>query len=341
MVTCVVTGFVWITQVLKLIHLVNSGARFADFCIVVTLILPSLLFVVLPFSTAIAAVYIYNRLYEERQLLILKNAGLSNIRLAKPALMIAACMTLFSYYISFDLLPNSYVKLKSNLNNIRNNYASSIIHEKSFSTIAKSLTVYVDKKESDGLLKGIVLFDNRVKGNLVILFASQGKLWMDKGNPFLELKDGSRQAYDENGNITRLYFESSNIELMTKKNPSNAAKSDLNEYHISELFNPDKNIGLPRQNKLIAEGHQRLVWPLYCFILTFLGLAVFLRQPYNKKSSLKAIIAAAASFVVIIYIHFTLQNLISKNSLFITAYYANLVIANITAIWFYRQKKLT
>jgi lipopolysaccharide export system permease protein len=140
--------------------------------------------------------------------------------------------------------------------------------------------------------------------------------------------------------MTKLHFESSILELRTKKKDLKWVKSDLNEYYIGELFSPEEYVSIEKQVRLIAEGHQRLVWPLYTFVLTFLSLAVFLRQPYNKKAGSKPIIIAAIFITIVVCAHFTLQNFISKNTFFLPVYYANLVIANLVGIWFYNQKRI-
>ena len=162
---------------------------------------------------------------------------------------------------------------------------------------------------------------------------------MQNNNPFLELRNGNRQAYDENDNMTKLYFESCVIELISEKSAATSnEKSDFNEYYIGELFTLDNNLPSLKRNKLMAEGHQRLIWPLYNFILTFLGLSVFLRQPYNRRSHAKPIIISVLSLVAVVFLHFTFQNLLSRNLSFVFASYANFFVACLVSMWFYKQK---
>lgn len=343
MIGFIVTCIVWITQILKLLHLIDKGVRLSHFFELVSLVLPALLFIVLPFVTVLAVIYTYNRLSEERQLIILKNSGLNNISLASPALIVAIFVTLFCYYLSAQLMPPSYIKLKSNLSFIKDNYASSIINEKTFNNISKFITIYVNKKLRDGTMEGLVLFDDLNKESPTILFAKRGKFKIFNKKPIFELNDGIRQSYDSNGNLTQLYFDFLSIELVKNKSyeiEKNLYDRDINEYYIEELINPDMRLSESRRIKLIAEGNQRLLWPLYNFILTFLGLSIFLKQPHNKKSHLKEITLTTIAVIMITYLHFTIQNIASKNINIIFFSYANIVLWMLFSIYLYRRKTI-
>jgi lipopolysaccharide export system permease protein len=103
--SAVLTSLVWITQTLRLVHLIDKGIAFKTFLKIVVFLIPSLLFMILPIITVISVIVVYNRLQDERQLLILRSAGLSNFNLAKPALFITLLITIFASYVSAYLRP--------------------------------------------------------------------------------------------------------------------------------------------------------------------------------------------------------------------------------------------
>lgn len=336
-----ITNLVWITQILKFLYLIDKGVKAGHFLNLIILVIPSLLFILLPFATIIAVIYTYIYLSERRQIIILQNLGLTNIQLASPALFVAVIVTMFSYYISTSLLPSSYSKLKSNLNVIKNNYASNIMDEKTFNTVSQDLTIYFDKKLANNIMTGLIIFDNRKADNQAILFAESGKFKIYNGNYVFILKNGIRQLYDDNNNLTNLSFESLIVELVNndaKKLVQDEVNRDINEYYIDELLTPSNKLSKQRQIKLIAEGHQRLIWPIYNFVLVFLTLAVFLKQPYNKKSDLRQIIITALSAIIITYLHFAFQNLATKDLNFVFACYGNIIIAIILSLYLYFRK---
>ncbi|MCC8484007.1 MAG: LptF/LptG family permease, partial [Rickettsia endosymbiont of Labidopullus appendiculatus] len=67
-----VTSLVWITQILKMLYLIDKGIKAQDFLNLIILIIPSLLFILLPFATIVAVIYTYNALSERRQIIILQ-----------------------------------------------------------------------------------------------------------------------------------------------------------------------------------------------------------------------------------------------------------------------------
>lgn len=338
-----VTSLVWITQVLKMLYLIDKGIKAQDFLNLIILVIPSLLFILLPFATVIAIIYTYNALSERRQIIILQNLGLNNIQLASPALIVALVVTLFAYYISTSLLPLSHGKLKSDLIFMRNNYASNILDEKTFNPISKDITVYFDKKLPDGTMKNLIIFDNRKHDNHAILFSRSGVFKIYNNSSSFQLKDGVRQVYDHNGNLNNLLFDILTVELVSnndKKLVKEQYNREINEYYIDELLKPSNILSEQRKIKLIAEGHQRLIWPMYNFVLVFLTLSVFLQQPYNKKSGLRQILITTLSAVIITYLHFLLQNLASKDLNFIFACYANIIIAIILSLYLYFRRTI-
>jgi len=341
LITFVSTGLIWITQILKLLYLIDKGIDISYFCKIILFIVPSLLFVIIPFVTIIGIIFVYDRLSNERQLIILKNVGLSNFKLAKPALVFSLFTTIFAYFISGFLMPYSYGKLKSNLTFIKDNHISKIITAKTFNQISKTITIFVRENSPNGELKGLVLFDNRDAENSVILFARTGILRINNNTPIIYLKEGNRQAYDSNNNLTKLYFDNISIELKNLQvGENNGFNKDINEYYINELLKPASYHTEQKKMKLIAEGHQRILWPLYSFSLTFLSLSIFLSYSYSRKFQIKPILSAASGIIIVTCLHFTSQNLAARNLQFIYLSYSILLCSTIVSIFFYNKKSI-
>lgn len=339
--TFLVTSIVWLTQLFKFLHLIDKGIDIGIFFHITTLLLPSLLFIVLPFVTAITIVYIYNKLSQERELIILRNSGLSNYAIANPALLLSVFVTIFAFYLSVELLPASHKRLKKDLHYVKNNYISKLIAEKTFNKLSKYITCFVNQKSSNNKLNGIILFDNRNVTRPAIIFAKTGTINPYKETLMIELSNGSRQIYDKNGNITILNFDSLIIDLDKedkRDSDSTTFRRNTNEYYIRELLNPHSSFNSNQKAKLIAEGYQRLIWPLYNFILPFIALAILLRQPYSKEPSNKSIFLIAAAIAITIFIHFSILNIAAKNLEIVYYFYIHIVIIISLGIWTYKHK---
>jgi lipopolysaccharide export system permease protein len=320
----VVTGIIWITQILRFLYLIDNGLKLTDFLSIIVYIVPSILFTILPFITLFALIYSYHHLNLGKQLIILKNAGLSNKRLTAPAFWFCSLILIFSYLISGYLMPVTYTKLQGKLTAAKNIFSANLINEKEFTSISKDIALYTAKYSAGGLLQGVILFDNN-NGEQVIIFAKKGKFTLEAGgNLILELQEGSRQSYDTNHNLTKLYFEDLVILLQEKNgdSTSNYRRRNLKEYFIGELLFPKGDLLQKKKNELIAEGHQRIIWPLYIVILSILALSILLNAPYSKKhSDFFSILVAIGLSIIVTYLHFTFYNMSTSNLNFIYCSY--------------------
>ncbi|MGI4776254.1 MAG: LptF/LptG family permease [Janthinobacterium lividum] len=332
----VITGISWITQVFKLLYLIDRGINIVDFIQLTILIFPLLIFIATPFITILAVIYVYNKFIQEKQIVILKNAGLSNLNIAFPALIFSLCITVIIYYISIQVIPNSYKKLKMDLSLAKDNLASSFIKEKTFNKLSKNIDIYIDSKSPNDSLTGVVIFDRRIEEKPILLIAQEGRFKNYGKNLVLELFDGLRQAYDLNGNLVELYFSSFSIQINSAKpsSYSHLVRQDANEYYIKELLQLEHI----SQSRLIAEGHQRIIWPVYNFVFTFLALGILLQYPPNRKSKSVNIIKIALIVVSITSIHFTTLNYAMKDITIIYGCYLIIALTILAGIYLYSRR---
>lgn len=338
--SAVLTSLVWITQTLRLVHFIDKGIGFQSFIKIITLLIPSLLFMILPIITVISIIVVYSRLQEERQLIIFQSAGLSNFHLAKPALYLTILISIFSAYISAYLMPYSYNKLKEETSSFQKGYVTNIIEARTFNQLSATSTIYIDRKHSDGLMDGVIFFDNKIPKNRTIFFAKQGKIITTPDNAKFELIDGIRHSYDKNGKLTKLYFDTLSVSITNDTSEEKSRNKTSFELYLSEMLWPDSSLAIEKQNRLIADGHIRIIWPLFNFAFVFLALSIFLKQPYNRKSHIKQYILTFVPILIASYFHFTLQKIAYKDLNYIFLCYINVFICIILSIWLNTKKSL-
>lgn len=323
---------------MRLLYLLDKGVSLGDFFSVVALIIPSLLFSIMPLITMLASIFVYNRLSEDRQLLILKACGLDDFSLATPALYVAAIFTILNLFISAYLMPVSYNKLKIQLGVMRNSYISSIIEIRKFNQISKDTTLYIEGMDSENNLYGIVLFDNRDPVNRSVIFAKHGLFNMDSGEAFFQLKNGLRQAYDSSDSMTRLYFDDLTVKIENEQlDVTHRNKSSLESF-IGEMLNPDPSWSEDRQVRRKTDGHMRIIWPFFNLAFTFLGISFFLKIRHNRNQNWINLLSSFIPVVIAAFIHFTLQKLAYSNLNIIFLCYANTLACIIISIWNCKRK---
>ncbi len=330
-----ITSLVWLSQVIKIVPLMGQGVRLLDFINITILLLPILLFSILPFAIVLAIGIVYNKFSYEREIIILNNISLSPWKIIKPAIMVAFAVSILGYCISLYLLPISTTKLKNNLKYLKDNYASGFIQEKTFTTLSKNIVIYVNQKLSEKKMKGIIIFDNSNKQKNVIIFATYATVSIKNNGPSIDLIDGMRQDIDqETGNLSKMHFNSLSVSLKNENQchnassdpkcfPKNINKKDLNEFFLNELIYPDNQLAQSRKMKLKAESNQRILWPLMITIIPIVFLSIFMQKPYSRRGNSKIILKAIFTSLIFVIIHFVFYNLASKNSFFGIFCYVN------------------
>ncbi len=310
-----ITGIAWLSQSLKFIDLiVNKGLSLGSFFYLSLLILPSLLWVIIPAATFIAIVYGYHKLYGDSELVIFRAIGIDNHSLMRPALIFCVLTTLMSYSISLYLLPASYREFKDMQIYIRNNYASVLLQEGVFVNPTQGLTVYIREKDPLGVMKGLMVHDNRNKSKSYTITAQEATLENTPKGPMFVLRNGSHQEFNKKtGQFSLLYFDSYNLELELFNNELIQKRwREAPELYLNELFfgdNPKKSERL----KQISEGHYRLTWPLYNFLLCMVALIPFIRGEFSRRGNVKRISRVSVAAIGIMIGGLAVKSITAQN----------------------------
>ena len=327
-VTLVVTSIVWIVQTMNLSKLIDQGIALTAFIKLTFLLLPYFIFIIMPIISVLSVIFLYHKLQEERKLVVLRSAGLSNLQIAKPALYLCVVISIILYYISLHLLPISYSNLKTTIGNFKEKYISHMITEKTFNQLSKYTTLYIDKKRAKTDFSGVLLFDNQSPGKRIIFFAKEGKIkaFGPQGIAF-ELFAGVQHTYDKSGNINKLHFNKINVNIAKPDDSAPPRTKGPFELFIHEMIWPSQVIASQQRNRLIVDGHVRLVWPFCNFAFVFLALSIFLRYPASRKTNFTQYAACLIPIIFLIYTHFSLQKMIYYNIEYLYLLYANIALA--------------
>lgn len=295
-ITVTLTFAVWLTQSLRFFDfIVNRGLPVTTFLSFITLLLPSLLGVVLPIATFTAVLFVYNKLALDSEVVVMRAAGLSQLQIARPALLTALVVTIAVYSINLYLQPVSYRAFKDLQYSLRINFSDVLLQEGEFNTFSDAITVFVRERTADGQLQGILVHDARDPKNPVTLMAENGALVQGATGPRVVMKNGNRQQMDRsNGRLSVLHFDSYTVELALLERRLKNRWREPKERFLDELLFPDEKNAIDQKNynQLLAEGHQRLAGPLYCIAFVLIALATLLSGEFNRRGQTRRIIIA-------------------------------------------------
>ena len=342
-VTFALTGVVWLSHSLRFVDLiVNRGLSIGTFFHFTLLLMPTFLSVILPFALFCAVVYTYHRLTIDSELVVLRAAGLSQIALARPALILAGVVTLVCYSIMLYFMPLGFREFRDRYVVIRGDYTQILLREGTFNKIVKGITVYVRTSQSNGELRGILVHDNRDPNSPVTMMAERGALVRSPDGPRLLLINGNRQEVDANGRSLRLLtFDRNIFDLSNLAGAKGPRWRKPRERYLHELLGPlDSERDITHLAELRAEGHQRLVAPLFSVVFALIGLAATLAGKHSQRGRVPRILLGAGAVVAFQVLALALGDLIVDRPLLTPLLYFSLIVASAAAAFVLARTRL-
>jgi lipopolysaccharide export system permease protein len=326
------TALVWLTQALRFIeYIVNRGVSTLTFLHLTALMVPALLFVVLPMALFVAVIFTYYRMQNDSELVVLKSAGLSRLQLTRPVLVVGLGITLLSFFLSLYVLPVSYRHFKEMQSFLKDNYASLLLQEGVFNTPMDGLTVFVRERDKSGNLFGILVHDNRDTTQPITMMAQRGKLLQTETGPGFLLIQGNRQELQD-GRLSFLKFDRYTIDLSFYAQEVHNRERKPEEFFLPALFALAKQYP-DRRGELLAEAHRRIVWPLFNIAMALFAAGMMLSGSFNRRGQWKRITATAISGIILVALAMTLQTIVTNNPALVPLLYANLVAVMMAAFW--------
>ena len=333
-VTLGLTALIWLTQSLRFVELVvNHGLSIGVFVRLTGLLIPSFIAVILPITTFIVTQFVYQRLAGDRELTVMRAAGISPVALARPALVLASLVVLTVYLLNLWLVPISLTKFRDFQWEIRNRVAAFLLQDGVFTQISSDLTVYVRSRDPDGTLHGILVDDSRDKSAPATILAERGRLIEGPHGPRVLLIDGSREEIDrQTGRLNLLTFKQNELDLSDQTHSGTARVADMSEVSLSALLNPHPNNPTDAP-KWLAEGYKRISSPLTALSYAFIALLSVLTGTFRRQGSFVRPLVAIGAVVCLLAAGLAIDNLAARNSALLPLMWVQAVLPAILCGW--------
>lgn len=332
LITVSLTSIIWLTQALRFIDfIVHRGISFLGFLELTLLLVPSLMLFILPTALLCSVLVVYYRLMMDSELLVLSGAGLSRFQVARPALYVSLGVSMLSYVISLYLLPVSYHEFKNLQSYMRDSYATLLLQEDVFNSPVEGLTVYIRDRNKNGDLHGILVHDSRdEKHPPITMMAEEGRIEdTPQGSRFV-LRKGNRQQID-NGKVSFLDFDQYALDLAFYNGTASNRYQQPEELFINQLLYPDPTND--DAERLIAEGHNRLSWPLFPVALALFTTSVLLTGEFNRRGQWQRIVFVVVVAGLSLTASVGLLSLAVKHSWMIALMYVNPAMLMLYGTW--------
>ncbi|MGL4685415.1 MAG: LPS export ABC transporter permease LptF [Commensalibacter sp.] len=308
-------ALIWLTQSLRFVSLVvDRGLSLGVFLKLTGMLLPSFIAVIMPITTFVVVQFVYQRLSTDRELIVMRAAGVSTFFLARAGMICALIACICCYILNIWIVPLSYHSFRQYEFTIRNKMAAFMLQEGVFTSVSDNLTVYIRSRDRNGILKGILIEDDRQHDNRATIFAERGNLLIINDQPQVLLFNGSREVIDhKTGRLNVLNFERNTIDLSSNKDDKTQYR-DAAEMSLTELLNPNAQEVANRDfGKLEVEAHRRLTSPITAFSFAMIALFSILRGGFSRYGNIFRPLSAILTVIGIISLTLIVQNLSSRN----------------------------
>lgn len=298
-------GAVWLSQSLRFVDLiVNKGLSVPRFVYLTSLLVPSLVLVVLPFAAFLGTLLSYQRLQAESELAIFRATGLSDWQIARGAVLLGVGFTAVSYAVSLWLMPTAYRHFRELQFDIRQSVEAISIQPRVFTAVTDGLTVYIADRGADGRLADILVHDTRERDREITVLAERGRLLSGDDGPVLRLWDGRYHERADDGDLSIVNFDATAVELIGG-GEADTRNLKTRELYLDALLNPPATLDAFARAERIAEGHERLSWPLVSLALPLVAVTAVLRQRAVRESAWRAMTLASIAALAIALASFT------------------------------------
>lgn len=333
LLTQIITSTLSVSIVLIIAVMLTLSLRFMDLIVnnnaslfliikLIAFLLPDLLTSLFPIATAVASIFIFNKLTGDRELLVLRTSGLSDWQIAKPFLILASILTLLLLSSNLFWLPVSFKKFRNLEIQLREDIAGYLLQDGQFSS-QNGVTVYVQSKKAHNQLEGLFIYDGRDAKKPVTITAQKGLL-IDTQDQFkLLMVNGTRQEYSDIDNThSILSFDEYIYDLKIFSGVQKIYTPKPNEFFVHQLAFPQKyNIPQNLHQRYRAEAHQRLLVPFMVLSFSFLVSCVLLSLKHSRKSRIKQVALLAFVLCALQIGCFTFFNLAASNTLWLACAY--------------------
>jgi lipopolysaccharide export system permease protein len=177
-------------RLLKLTEMVvNRGVSLHDVLLMVAYIMPSFFELTFPMAVLLGVLLGFGRMSAERELIAARACGISLYRLAIPVLAIGIAVWGLASWFAFSVRPWANHSLSELLYHLSRTRSTAGLKEKIFNRTFPGIVLYVDQiSVNDGTLHGVMISDDRNRGQQSTIIARNGVVLPDKERETVTLR---------------------------------------------------------------------------------------------------------------------------------------------------------
>lgn len=157
----------------------------------------------MPLATLLSSMMTMGLMAEHNELIALKSAGISVLRVMKPIIYASAVITILAFFANNNLVPHAYNKIYTLRDDILKTKEEIKIPPGTFYDGIEGYVLRVDESdEKTGMMRGIMVYDHtRGRGNSATILADSATLTMSKDKDYLTFTLYNGTNYQEDNTM--------------------------------------------------------------------------------------------------------------------------------------------
>ena len=310
---------VWAVQAVNFLDLiVEDGHGVTVYLNYSLLNIPKILTKFVPLSFLIALFLTILKFESESEFLILWTSGLNKMKIVNFFFKVSILVTILQLVFSSLINPKFLNQSRSLIKSSNLDYISTMIKSKQFNDTIDGLTIYVEEKKPNGVLKNIFIRDdgsvlksleNSKDSNNVTIYAKEGKIEEGSLGSYLALRNGTIQKENDKNEILSINFIKTNMQmegLKTKSIIMPKIQETSSKILIECIISKNKNIDIlncPKTESKVdtlAEINRRFGMPLYIPAISLILSFLLISRNESKRKNLYKYFYFGLSFLILV-----------------------------------------
>ena len=295
--------FVMLTkELLRLVELlVSKGVGFGAVLKVFLHLLPSFLVLTLPIAGIIASITAFSRLSFDKELVAMRAAGLSLLRLARPVFIFSWLVFGLTLVLSQWGQPWTSVSLKKLALSLLRDQLTIALDKGVFTELIPGMVIYVSDSERGDHARGILIADERNPAEAKIIVASDYRMLNDPGSNQVGIRLINGAIHSKPHEISQYHQVSFNgYDLKLSLSQTAYAQADERPSREAILEQLERSnwtdTGALRR---LMESYKDLAFPAASFIFCMLGVPVGI---VSKRSGRMGGFAVGVFIIILYYV---------------------------------------
>ncbi len=283
----ILVAIFWFDKALRMFERLLGKGQSTWLLVELTLLtLPPIIASILPIASFAAAVFVINRLSSDSELIVMKAAGRSTLRIIRSVFAFGTLIALLMSLLTHFIIPSSSERLNTMRAQIGKDITSSFLTAGEFLHPTPGVTLYIGEVTPNAELKRVFLSDRRDKRNTVTFSSQKAYIVQNEDSVQLLMVDGLTQNIQENANkLLTARFDDFSLDITQLARRTYSARQTVTHAQTAALIQQPSEVAAATKatlGEVAFELHNRFAQPLLCIIAAVLGAATLLAGAYSR-----------------------------------------------------------